>query len=257
MALTVEDLLRELDSDEYVADIEDKLAVETYVSGKPDEIATEVEQDLEYIRNADNFKTTARRASYIVNARVAAAKRASEIRKQAAKDAGALTELVSRKQLNELIRVITEPDTIKIAELLRLMNAHTTRALRLLMPVRVRNIYIELQQQGNNTTMPRTPGFMFVADHSLGPAFDIWLNPDIPCYFPQFSEQALIKSEKPYDYNLITKAILRYKKILEKRSKMEMYLARRLFSVVTRYDLLLANAEYYELYMERRLYEIN
>lgn len=235
---TIKELLEEIDWDLY----DDSDYDEEDRSTPPDELI----QD-----NSSDKPASQRRAEFIIQSRMNIAARAKIIRREAANDD--LTALVSRRQLNELIRIITLPDTESVERLWRLINKHATTALSPFIPVDLIRAYNKYKKV-SSTIIPRTPGFLYKAPPEWGRHYDLWLTPDLPCYIPQFTEQELIIKHKPEKKELIDKHIVSYFKAIQSRAKLEMSLATRLYNICTRYDLLVKNADFYKLYMDNELF---
>lgn len=247
---TIKELLKEIDWDVYDAesddtDVENRDAIENQEDN--------VESFLEAV--SDNPTTPEqRRAEFIIRSRIKIAERAKEIRREAAENDPDLSALVSRKQLNELIRIITLPDTEKIDRYWMLINKNVTYALRKLIPYDILRVYDKYKTK-NPVTIPRTPGFIYKAPRILGQPYDLWLSPDIPCYLPQYTEEKLIREHDPKRAKIIDKHIMSYYRYIKYRAKLEMTLARKLYKVCTRYDLLVKNADFYKIYMDNKLYD--
>lgn len=235
---TIKELLEEIDWDLY----DDSDYDEEDRSTPPDELI----QD-----NNSDKPASQRRAEFIIQSRMNIAARAKIIRREAANDD--LTALVSRRQLNELIRIITLPDTESVERLWRLINKHATTALSPFIPVDLIRAYNKYKKV-SSTIIPRTPGFLYKAPPEWGRHYDLWLTPDLPCYIPQFTEQELIIKHKPEKKAIIDKHIVSYFKAIQARAKLEMSLATRLYNICTRYDLLVKNADFYKLYMDNELF---
>ena len=235
---TIEELLKEIDWDLY-----DDSDYEEDDRNMPSD---ELIQD-----NSSDKPASQRRAELIIQSRMNIAARAKIIRREAANDD--LTALVSRRQLNELIRIITLPDTKAIDRLWRLINKHATTALSPFIPVDLIRSYNKYKKV-SPTIIPRTPGFIYKAPPEWGRHYDLWLTPDLPCYIPQFTEQELIIKHKPEKKAIIDKHIVSYFKAIQSRAKLEMSLATRLYNICTRYDLLVKNADFYKLYMDNELF---
>lgn len=242
---TIDDLLKEIDWDLYDDsdhDPEDAIDIENMSM-----------EDI--VGSAPNKPSSQRRAELIIHSRMNIAARAKLIRREAVDNNDDLTALISRKQLNVLIRVITQPDTDKIEHTLSVINRHATSALSPFIPVDIIRLYNKYKKV-NNIIIPRTPGFIYKAPVEWGRHYDLWLTPDIPCYILQYTEPALIAQYKPEKKRLIDKNIVLYHRAVQYRAKLEMSLARRLYNICTRYDLLVKNADFYKLYIDNKLYEL-
>lgn len=244
---TIEELLKEIDWDLYDEsdnapeegiDLEN-MSVEEIIGAAPNPSAP----------------ASQKRAELIIHSRMNIAARAKLIRREAVDNNDDLTALISRKQLNELIRLITIPDTEKIDRYLYLINMHATQALSPFIPVDLVRAYNKYKKI-NSVSIPRAVGFIYKAPPEWGYHYDMWLTPDIPQYLTQFTEPELIARYKPEKKDLIDNNIVRYHRMVQYRAKLEMSLARRLYSIVTRYDLLVKNADFYKIYMTNKLYEL-
>jgi len=235
---TINELLKEIDWD-------------LYDDSDYEEDDRNMPSDELILDNSSDKPVGQRRAELIIQSRMNIAARAKIIRREAADDD--LTALVSRRQLNELIRIITLPDTEAIERLWRLMNKHATTALSPFIPVDLIRSYNKYKKV-SSTIIPRTPGFIYKAPIEWGHHYDLWLTPDLPCYIPQFTEQELIIKYKPEKKEIIDRHIVSYFKAIQSRAKLEMSLATRLYNICTRYDLLVKNADFYKLYMDNKLF---
>lgn len=238
---TIEELLREIDWDLY--DDSDYEADEN--------VDINTLSDEQIVDSNANKPAGQKQAELIIQSRMNIAARAKIIRREAVDDD--LTALISRRQLNELIRLITLPDTEKIDRFLRLINKHASQALSPFIPVDLVRLYNKYKKI-SSAVIPRTPGFIYKAPIDWGRHYDLWLTPDIPCYIPQFTEQELIAQYKPEKKALIDKSIVSYYRAIQYRAKLEMSLARRLYNICTRYDLLIKNADFYKIYMDNKLF---
>lgn len=252
---TIEELLKEIDWDLYDESEEDEQNQE--------DVTAPFDEEAEFIPSENiidsnlNIKkpATQKRAELIIQSRMNIAERAKQIRKKAVDNDDDLTALVSRRQLNELIRIITQPDTDHINHCMTVINRHATQALRYFIPVKVLRLYNQYKDV-YPALIPRTPGFIYKAPPEWGHNYDMWLTPDIPCYIKQYTEPMLIAKYKPRKKELIDRQIVIYYKYIQYRAKLEMSLARRMYNIVTRYDLLVKNADFYKIFMDNKLYEL-
>ena len=103
------------------------------------------------------------------------------------------------------------------------------------------------------------PGFLWIGDEAYG-GHKIWVNPDIPYYFDQFSEMAIIRSK--CDENkvaVIDRIIANYMNAVTQLAKRESNIAIKLTRIDTFEELLTYNVDcflyIYELYKAEKLEE--
>ena len=103
------------------------------------------------------------------------------------------------------------------------------------------------------------PGFLWIGDEAYG-GHKIWVNPDIPYYFDQFSEMAIIRSK--CDENkvaAIDRIIANYMNAVTQLAKRESNIAIKLTRIDTFEELLTYNVDcflyIYELYKAEKLEE--
>lgn len=242
--VTIDELLAEIDWDVFTEEDVDEHAEEV-IKERYEAVKEDKKQDQFSVRQAQN----------IITSRMNVAERAKAIKREAVADADLLTELISRKQLTELIRLIVKPDTDKTAQLVDYINYNARLALSPLIPKDVIRVYNRYKNK-NTSLMPRSPGFLYKASPEWGRYYDFWVTPDIPCYLPQFMEQSLIEQFSPDRLLKMDKHIIAYHRTIQNRSKLELRLASKLYGIVTRYDLLMCSADFYKIYMDNELYLI-
>lgn len=184
------------------------------------------------------------------------AARQREIRREAAQDADQLVELVSRKQLSALIAELTKSDTNKAEKYKAAINRRYTFALRKWIPadlVRCYNRYRNTEYRG---AIPRSIGFLHINTPDWGNNYNFWVEPDLPQFIPQYTEQALVQETQPEIIEKVNKFIYYYYQTLAQRTRTEIKLATDFYNIHTRYDLLQLNPDFYKLFMTKKFYEL-
>lgn len=181
--------------------------------------------------------------------------RRNAIKREALMDAEHLAEFIPKYKLSELIRVYTEVNTNTINALASRINNRATTFLWKLIPRRLRNVYKDFKDEYPHF-MNRSPGFLYRFVHEDGEVYSLWVEPDIPCIIPQFSEQKYIDEDETYK-DLMRRGVLDYYRALANRSKIELRLASKLYNVTTMYDLLNADPDLYKLFREKGIDKIS
>lgn len=163
-----------------------------------------------------------------------------------------LAESVTRKQLIELIRFMTKEfdDTAKATKIL--IDEKITRILSIGIPTPLLHAY---KKYGRHI-IPRSPGFFYKASQEYGGGHDIWVNPDVPNFYTQFTEMDVLEELKPQQLFTIDKLVKKYFDTIATMYAHETRLAGRFYNVYNRLALLKKDAFAYKIYVDNKLYEI-
>jgi len=163
-----------------------------------------------------------------------------------------LAEQVTRKQLIELIRLMTKEHDDKAKELKSTIDRKITSILRIGIDVSLLNCY---KKYGRHT-IPRCPGFFYMASQEYGGGYDMWVNPDVPNFYTQFTEMGVLEELKPEQLFTIDKLVKKYYDTIAKIYAQESGLAARFYNVFNRFGLLKKDPFAYRIYVDNKLYEI-
>lgn len=180
-----------------------------------------------------------------------------QIRKQIQRDAimkdgDKMADPVTRAQLIELIRISTKGITDDMDAILASLNKKATIVLHAALPKSLRTAY----KLYSRTVIPRSPGFMYVASKEFGGGEQLWLTPDVPCYFEQFTERSVIEKQRPIFIFTMDKLVAKYYSLLKQLKTREVGLAYKLYGIFTRYELLKKQPDLYKIYVDNKLYDI-
>lgn len=93
------------------------------------------------------------------------------------------------------------------------------------------------------------PGFMYVTTHEYGER-TLWLEPDIPYFFKQFSEMSVINKHALFARRSLDKHVELYHRYMEKVIRIEAKIAVQLDGIKTIIQLLEYDVDYYLLYKD-------
>lgn len=159
-----------------------------------------------------------------------------------------LSESISREEIKTLISILVKEHTRMVDKYSEYINRRLTILLNPLIPRRLR-----LCKSLYPDSIRRSPGFLYKASKEYGNAQMFWAVPDIPYYFPQQSEQDVLKEAKPDFLINIDRAVGLYHEHLNKRKTKELKYASDIVrhNVLTYFDLLRLNPFWFEaLYNE-------
>lgn len=106
--------------------------------------------------------------------------------------------IIPVEQLQALIASLTQEHTRMINKYKEYIDRRFTRLLRPMIPRRLLQVYREYPY-----SVHRCPGFLYTASKEFGKELPYWVRPDVPYYFEQGTEVALIKSlEKEYLFGI-------------------------------------------------------
>lgn len=148
------------------------------------------------------------------------------------------------EDLSELIRRLTADLTHKISETKRLLLGRVEKALRVDMPFDLKRVFSKFPQ-----AFIEHPGFLYINSEAYG-GYKIWLKPNIPYFYKQFSEMDILQGCEDYTNYTLDKYVERYFVLKAELNKKELALAVKLDKVHTRLDLLEMNVGYFELYTQ-------
>lgn len=170
-----------------------------------------------------------------------------------------LTELVSQNKLSEFIRYSTEAQTDRLMETKRKIHGAATTALRKAMPIDIRRIWKKYGENGTGLMLP-SPGFHYKFKSNSARLdnldLDFLIEPDVPRFFKQGTEVAMISEHATEYLTIIERHIEMYYFRLEKRYKMEIELASKLFGVVSLYDLLNTDPILFDKYIKSGIHSL-
>lgn len=139
-----------------------------------------------------------------------------------------LSERIPESELQRLIYLLTEEHTYMINKLEAYINKRITALLKPLIP-RILKLCM-LRFPGS---MIKHPGFMYIASKEYGNGLKLWVKPDIPYYFQQYSEMQVLKTNKPHFLYTIDKAVEQYYRHRDLRTEKETKYAIRLCGMKT------------------------
>lgn len=109
-----------------------------------------------------------------------------------------MADIIPVEQLQMLIASLTKEHTRMIDKYKEYIDRRFTRLLRPMIPRKLLQVYREYPY-----SVHRCPGFLYTASREFGKELPYWVRPDIPYYFEQGTEVALIKSlEKEYLFGI-------------------------------------------------------
>jgi hypothetical protein len=128
----------------------------------------------------------------------------------------------------------TERARKKIEEQKRLINKKITILLESILPNRI----LTARKVCGDAPFVIHPGFIWKTGKNFGNR-SMWVTPDVPYYFPQFTEQKEIEQWKnPYDVEQVHRAVMKYYDMAEKLDVRETSIAIKLASVNSFDDLI-------------------
>lgn len=166
-----------------------------------------------------------------------------------------LQEIISKRFKKEVIPFMTKNLVESIADLKVNIERRIAVVMAPLFPDKLR----VARALCGNRPFKDHPGFLWIGDEAYG-GHKVWVNPDIPYYFDQFSEMAIIRSK--CDENkvaAIDRLIANYMNAIAQLAKRESSIAIKLTRVNTFEELLIYNVDcflyIYELYKADKLEE--
>lgn len=183
-------------------------------------------------------------------ANIRRARRASDRLREAMAIGVDMQAYIPTWQLTEIIRLATLPHTKKIADIKDSLNTSVTYFFkRHKLSQRVVNFY-EDHKETHPALCLRSPGFYYVFEsEKLGYKLDFWVEPDIPRFFKQQSEPAIIDADTKMRVRL-RRRIENYYEALGVRYKYELQCANRLWHVKTARDLLTRDEKLFGVYLD-------
>jgi len=163
-----------------------------------------------------------------------------------------LTEPVTRKQLIELIRLMTKEHDDKARETKLIIDKRITLILRMGIDTTLLNCY---KKYGRHI-IPTSPGFFYMASKEYGGGYDLWVNPDVPNFYTQFTEMDAIRRLKPDWLFKLDKLVKLYYDTIATIYARESGLAARFYNIYNRFGLLKKDPFAYRIYVDNKLYEI-
>lgn len=128
----------------------------------------------------------------------------------------------------------TERARAKIKDQKRLINKKITILLESILPNRI----LTARQVCGDAPFVIHPGFIWKTGKNFGNR-SMWVTPNVPYFFPQFTEQKEIEQWKnPYDVEQVHRAVMKYYNMTEKLNVRETSIAIKLASVNSFDDLI-------------------
>lgn len=157
-----------------------------------------------------------------------------------------LTQIVTPKQLKQLIAKLTEPESRRIERYLDFVNRRLTTLLNPFIPRPLRNCFKFYPQ-----SVKGCPGFLYKAGFDNKGA-RMWVTPKIPYFFEQGTEMSFLRKQRPKYIPRIDNTVNRYKALCEERAKKELDAAARLLraQVLSLMDVLRLDPLWYEILYE-------
>lgn len=155
-----------------------------------------------------------------------------------------LSESISKGEIKTLIAILVKEHTRMVDKYAEYINRRLTVLLNPLIPRRLRickSLYPD--------SIRRSPGFLYKASKEYGGNKIFWATPDVPYFFPQQSEQDVLKKAKPEFLFSVDRAVSFYHEHLEKRKAKELKYASDIVrrNVATYFDLLKLNPFWFEI----------
>lgn len=195
-------------------------------------INDEPENEAENTQEAENVKT------------VSFKQRKIEIQRMAFNQKKlSLNDKIPKEQLQLLIELLTEPHTKMLQRNKKFINKRIGSLLRPLIPGNLRHCF-----RAYPHAVKASMGFMYEASEEYGNGFLFWVTPNIPYYFEQGTEMAVLRKNKSYLYS-IDKAIVRFNYHKKELTRKEINYAVKLLNVENKsyYDLLKLNPFWFEI----------
>ena len=149
---------------------------------------------------------------------------------------------IPKLYITRLVQLLTEKEVELENKYTAFLNRRFTMLLLPFIPRRLR-----ICQQMYPESIRVSPGFMYKTPKSFGSKL-FWAQPDIPVFFTQNTEQAILEESVPDYLNVINDVVARFYNNAEKKAKRQVNIATRLYErgVKTYYDLLKLDPMWYE-----------
>lgn len=167
-----------------------------------------------------------------------------------------LSDTIGSDNLKLLITLLTAEHTRMIDKYANYINKRLTTLIFPLIPRRLRVCKMLYPE-----SIKECPGFLYKASEEYGKGQSFWAMPDIPYYFIQNTEQAILRDSTKYTNYLIAvdKAVAAYNAHVNTRQKKELKYASMLIDkhVNSYFDLLRLNPFWFEILFKNLKDKIN
>lgn len=127
---------------------------------------------------------------------------------------------IPQEHLKLLISELVKGHTVMTDKLFTYINRRFTMLLEPLIPKGLRKCFKECPQ-----SVLKCKGFMYKASEEYGKGYYFWATPDIPYYFTQGTEQAVLEELRPRYLFRLDKAIADYHRRKDQRDRIEIKFA--------------------------------
>lgn len=161
-----------------------------------------------------------------------------------------LSDTISQSELTHLIELLTESYIATMERCKKHIDKRITRLLNPFIPGLVKSCKAKFPE-----TLKPYPGFLYQASKEYGQGYSLWVNPNIPYYFEQGTEQDIIRREKPDALFSLDKMVSTYWRNKLTLQEKELKYASILISkkINTYYDLLKLNPFWFDKLYEDKI----
>lgn len=161
-----------------------------------------------------------------------------------------LSDEISQNELKHLIELLTESYIATMERCKKHIDKRITRLLNPFIPGIIKSCKAKFPE-----VLKPYPGFLYQAGKEYGQGYSLWVNPNIPYYFEQGTEQDIIRKEKPDALFSLDKMVSTYWRNKLALQEKELKYASLLISkkVNTYYDLLKLNPFWFDKLYEDRI----
>lgn len=131
-------------------------------------------------------------------------------------DKVSLSDTIPPYELTELIKILTKSRTKTVKRYEALANKRLTQLLRPFIPKSLRCCFYKYPN-----SVPRCPGFLYIASEEYGGGTQLWARPDIPYYIKQGTEHELLRRENPNMLYTVDKYVFFYNERRQELRKKE------------------------------------
>lgn len=161
-----------------------------------------------------------------------------------------LSDTISQSELTHLIELLTENYIATMERCKKHIDKRITRLLNPFIPGLIKSCKAKFPE-----ALKPYPGFLYQASKEYGQGYSLWVNPNIPYYFEQGTEQDIIRREKPDALFSLDKMVSTYWRNKLTLQEKELKYASILISkkINTYYDLLKLNPFWFDKLYEDKI----